>query len=376
MTRTNFGNMLEKVFDTNSALYQSLLYYIMCRKGVYYNKVSGEYNNSYDDYCDELAFYEGDKNLFNFDIDIRGNESIMYDDYIMYDCTIGQVNFIDWLHTTGILEHVYGIRVELVEELIEEGLLRGTPKILYELNNKITNSINTLKMNSEEDIIDSATVVEDANDVDVNADVDEDIDDGITADNISLGDMVEVDITYSTTNSVTCEENVCEAESSVDADFTDEDKDKLIDSLELEDAEDMHIGAAYDGDEGDCEDGDENCDFSRIGDEYVDGEDDEINYEFNKMINEKMSRKNGGDDETDETNFNEAEFMSVLNETLQKIQEKYGAEQSLSDDTSEPNPDKMNDIMKIFMDVLMNRNQSDASASTATNETQPPTTTE
>ena len=360
MTRANFGNMLEKVFDTNSALYQSLLYYIMCRKGVYYNKVSGEYNNSYDDYCDELAFYEGDKNLFNFDIDIRGNESIMYDDYIMYDCTVGQVNFIDWLHTTGVLEHVYGIRVELVEELIEEGLLRGTPKILYELNNKITNSINTLKMNSEEDIIDSATVVEDANDVDVNVDVDEDID-GITADDISLDDMVEIDITSSTTNSVTCEENVCEAEASVDSDFTDEDKDKLIDSLELEDAEDMHIGAAYDVDEGECEDGEE-------GDEYVDGEDDEINYEFNKMINEKMSGKNGSDAETDETNFNEAEFMSVLNETLQKIQEKYGVEQSLSDDSSEPNPDKMNDIMKIFMDVLMNRNQSDANATPNSDE--------
>ena len=122
MSRPNFGYILEKVFDNDSALYQCLLYYIMFRKGVYYNKVSGEYNNSYDDYINELnTLYGNDKSLFNFDLDVNGDESIMYNDFIKYDCTIGQVNFIDWLYTTGVLDHVYDIRVELIEELVEEG---------------------------------------------------------------------------------------------------------------------------------------------------------------------------------------------------------------------------------------------------------------
>lgn len=332
MPYPNFGYILEKVFDTDSALYQCLVYYIMCRKGVYYNKVFCEYNNSYDDYIDELnTLYCNDKTLFNFDLDVKGNESIMYNDFIKYDCSIGQVNFIDWLFTTGVLEHVYDIRVELVEELVEEGLIRGTPKILYELNNKITNCVNkfnTLKMNSDNTINDT---VDDT----VDDTIDDTVDDTTELeDNISIDDMVEVDIS-----------NICENTAYVNnEEYTDEEKDKLIDGIELEDTVDMCIGSGYtDNCDGEC-----NCEYEY--DEYVDGENDEINYEFNKMMNSNMS-------ENEESNFNEAEFMSVLNETLQKIQEKYGTDQPLGDTDETPNPDKMNDIMKVFMDVLINRSQ-------------------
>ena len=365
MSSYNFGNMLEKVFDTDSALYQCLLYYIMFRKGVYYNKETCEYRNSYDDYSDELnTLYSGNKELFNFDIDIRGNESIIYNDFIKYDCTIGQVNFIEWLYKTGVLEHVYEIRVELLEELVEEGLLRGTPKILYDLNNKINISINKLKMSECDNSSCNNSECQEENIEDV----------------ILLDDMEEIDITLSTTssdsnsnsNSNTNSNNSDSVEDNgsawCDEDFNDEEKDKLIDSLELEDTVDMHIGAAYDnivncnceeGDEGDegneCDEGDEG--------EYVDGEEEEINYEFNKMMNEKMCAGEMSMDDND-PNFNESEFMSVLNETLQKIQEKYGAEQPFSEDNKEPNPEKMADIMKIFMDILMSKNLQDVGQST------------